>query len=130
MCIMKVDKSTTINNYYSCDPSIVNKLNFIIEQNKQIMSELSQFQAALGRIEVATTKVATGLTAVAARITGLEDKIKGMGLPADQEAQLLAQTEGLASNLESQADVLAQMGQTPENPVPVEPSEPPAEPTV
>lgn len=131
MCIMRIDKSTTtINNYYNTDPRIEEKLDLIIQQNKKIMSDLSLHQAALGRIEVATTKVATGLSAVATRITALEDRVKTLGLTKDQEDQILAHTEGLAGNLEVQADALTQMGKTPENPVPVEPIEPPAEPIV
>lgn len=70
----------------------------------KIMASLEQFEQALSRIDQATSTIAE-------RITELENEIKNLGLTSDQEEQLLARTEGLASALEA-------MGKSPENPVP------------
>lgn len=83
-----------------------------------IMATQEQFAAALSRIDAATTKAATGVTAIGVRITALEDAIKNAGLPAEVEATLLAQVEGVAGSTEALATTLEAMGKTPENPVP------------
>lgn len=89
----------------------------IIKKLNKIMATSDQFKAALARIETATTAAGTAVTAVGVRITALEEAIKNMGLSQAQEDELLAQTEGLAPNLETLATALTAMGK-PTDPIP------------
>jgi septal ring factor EnvC (AmiA/AmiB activator) len=95
----------------------------INQKLEEIMANQQDFQNALARVEAATTAGAATATAIKDRITALEDAIRNAGLSADQEANLLAQIEGVATNAEALAAALQPMGQ-PNNPVPVEPPAP------
>lgn len=90
--------------------TITNKLN-------QIMANEQQFREALARVEAATTAAGVAATAIQARIDALTSAIENAGLPAETEAALLAQIEGLGSNAEALAASLTSMG-TVSNPVP------------
>jgi methyl-accepting chemotaxis protein len=96
-------------------------LQLIHEQNQKIMDQLQLHLDALQKIDAATTTAAGEVTRIGERITSLEETIKNMGLTAEQESQLLTQTQGVADRAEQVANALKEMGKTPENPVPVEP---------
>lgn len=86
------------------------------------MDQLQLHTEALNKIDAATSKAATEVTRLGERFTSMEETIKNMGLTAEQESQLLAQTQGVAERATQIADALEQMGKSPETPVPVEPS--------
>lgn len=86
--------------------------------NKFIMATLPQFQTALAKIDEATSKAGNALIAIADRIGKLEEAVKAQGLTEEQENAILAQTEGLGANLTATAEALAEIGKTPETPVP------------
>lgn len=106
------------------DSIILSKLDLIIKNQITIMSNEEQFRQALARVESATTAGGVAATAIQARIDALVAAIQNAGLPADVEASLLAQTEGLAGNAEALAAALTAMGVDPVAPVPVPVPEP------
>lgn len=100
---LRIDHEITVR-VIEGDPSQVDLLNKIFNQNKTIMVTLAQFQTALTRIDTATT-------AIAQQLRDLRDQIAGGGLSAEVEAQVLTQLETSATQLEA-------VGQSVENPVP------------
>lgn len=104
---------------------VLEKLNFIIEQNKKIMALTKEkFDEVFAVIDKATNDGATAATAIGNRITGLEEAVKEMGLPANQEADILTRLEGVGAASVNLAAALTAMGKTPETPVPVPVPEP------
>lgn len=101
------------------DAKQFSKLDLIIKNQIQIMANEEQFRQALARVEAATTAGGVAATAIQARIDALVAAIQNAGLPADVEASLLAQTEGLAGNAEALAAALTAMGASATTPVPV-----------
>lgn len=97
---------------------IASELFLLLILNFKLMATIQQFQVALSKIDAATTQAGVALTAIAGRITALEEAVKGAGLTEVQEAEILANTEGVATNLETVASALTEMGKTPETPVP------------
>lgn len=98
---------------------ILEKLDLLNTKIEQIMADTkAQFDALFARFDAATTQVGAAVTAIGARITGLEETVKNLGLPADQEADILAHTEGIVSSTEALATALTAMGKTPDVPVP------------
>ena len=97
---------------------VISKLNYIMTKLNIIMANEQQFKDALARIEKATTDAGTAATAIQARIDALTEAIKNAGLPADVEATLLAQLEGVGTNAEALAAALTAMG-SPTDPIPV-----------
>jgi hypothetical protein len=109
------------NGYHDVLIEISKDLKLIYKQNQKIMADLQLHLDALKKIDDATTAAGAEVTRIGERITALEEAIKNAGLNAEQEAQLLAHTQGIGDKAVALADALTQMGKTPENPVPVEP---------
>jgi hypothetical protein len=111
----------SINGVHEVLIEISKDIKLIYKQNQKIMADIQTWEAALQKIDTATTQIAGSVTRIADRFTELETAIKEMGLPKDQEDNLLSRTEGIGNQLTTLASTLEQIGKTPENPVPVEP---------
>jgi hypothetical protein len=98
---------------------VLEKLHLLNTKIDQSMADTkAQFDALFARFDAATTQVGLAVTAIGTRITSLEDAVKNLGLPADQEAEILTHTEGIVSSTEALATALTAMGKTPDVPVP------------
>jgi len=94
-------------------------LNTKIE--KMAETTKAQFDALFARFDTATTQIGTAVTSIGTRIASLEETVKGLGLPAEQEAQILSQTEGIVTFTETLASSLNALGKVPEAPLPPAP---------
>lgn len=103
---------------------VLNKLDLLTTKIDQFMADTKeQFDALFQRFDTATTQIGTAVTSIGTRITALEETVKGLGLPKEQEAQILAKTEGIVTFTETLATSLNELGKTPEAPLP-DPVEP------
>lgn len=87
--------------------NIFTLIKSIHSKTVNIMADIQQFEAALNRIDTATTNIAN-------QLRDLKDQLANQGLPSDVENTVLARLEAAATQLEA-------VGQSVENPVPVDP---------
>lgn len=80
--------------YFHDDTATNNLLSLILNKLDNMALTLADFQTEFDKINIATN-------GIAAKITALEETIKGMGLNDADEATLLSQLSGVASQLEA-----------------------------
>lgn len=100
MCIMKIDKSrTTINNYYSTDPRIEEKLNLIIQNQQKMATELETLTKEVAETKTVMQSAKVLIDGFKARLdAAIGDKAKLLELSADLDTEANSLAASVAAN--------------------------------
>lgn len=105
--------------------SINDKLDQLIEIGENIMATLAEFQTKIDTINANTTKSAAAAAVVVQRLVDLKEQLTNAGLPAAEEAAVLANLDVMIGTTESLAAFLEATAAAPgPEPVPVPLPEP------
>jgi DNA repair ATPase RecN len=97
---MKIDKSrTTINNYYSCDPSIVEKLNLIIQNQQKMATSISDLSAKVDALQTALDEEQAQVKEAIDKLQASVDELRAGGGTAEEREALASKIDNVITDL-------------------------------